>query len=85
MKVQFIEDWKKKAPKLWSLRFMAGVFLLEVGQFVLQFLVDAEKDFFWKMLMHSGALVLSLAAMFSRIVLQRKLQDDRPAIQDGDV
>lgn len=83
-KFTLIDNWKK-APKLWSLQLMGVVFLLEVVHLILQVTSDGTQDVVLKLVLGSLAVVLSIAAMFARIVLQKKLQNARSESDNIDV
>lgn len=67
--MQLIDDWKKKAPKLWSIRLGLLAGLLSGAEVVLPLFADlAPRGWF-----AVASFVLTVAALVARLVAQPKL------------
>lgn len=67
--MQLIDDWKKKAPKLWSIRLGLLAGLLSGAEVVLPLFAEAIPRGWFAV----GSFVLTVAAVVARIVAQPKL------------
>lgn len=67
--MKFIDNWKRKCPKLWSVRLAVVAGLLSGIEAGFNFYATGSAPIIALM-----AMILSLSAAFSRIVAQPKLE-----------
>ena len=73
MKFQLIDDWKRVAPKLYSVRFALIAAICAAAQAGFEYFLAGQKP--WAAI---AAFLFSAASAVSRVIAQPGLLDDQP-------